>query len=350
MLDSCLGFLTGDRWSTSFDEQTGRVYVRPPRSRARVRRFPADAVCLFSGGLDSLIGAVNWLEEQPQGKLLLMGHYDTAGPASQQKRLHKLLDDAYPSRTALAQLRVGHSGPSAEPSSRSRSFLFVGAGIAAAMTLGDTIPVLMPENGVIAINVPLTPSRRGTCSTRTAHPRFLRELQCFLSQVGLNTPVVNPLGMQTKGECVSGCRNPDLLAKAAVHSVSCAKGGHKEQWIRKGASNCGCCVPCIYRRASLHAAGLDQGIDYGVDPLAGEVDLTEDPRQVKEQLADLRAVLSFLRLSPDGTEIRRRLIASGYLDPAQLPLYAELVMRGMDEVRALLQDKGTADLRQRAGL
>ena len=49
------------------------------------------------------------------------------------------------------------------------------------------IDILVPENGVISINVPLTVRRVGTLSTRTTHPYFIQEIQ-KLTIITLNYP------------------------------------------------------------------------------------------------------------------------------------------------------------------
>jgi len=127
--------------------------------------------------------------------------------------------------------------------------VFIALGMFAASSLGPDVPLLIPENGTMALNVPLTPSRRGSCSTRTAHPHYLAMLRRILSQVGLSNPFCNPLQGKTKGEAVVACRNQALLNALARRSVSCAKRGHKVHWTRRNADGCGRCMPCIYRRA-----------------------------------------------------------------------------------------------------
>src|SRR5690606_10145225 len=99
---------------------------------------------------------------------------------------------------------------------RSRSLLFIALGISVAAHLGDGTPLLIPENGTIALNVPLTPARRGSCSTRTAHPHYLALLQKWLGSIGLNHPLKNPLAEKTKGEAVTECLDSVLLKKVAA--------------------------------------------------------------------------------------------------------------------------------------
>ena len=64
-IEHALRFLTGDFWVLTFVEGG----YPPPRPKAPVR-FDADCVCLLSGGLDSLIGALNLIEEGRQPLLV----------------------------------------------------------------------------------------------------------------------------------------------------------------------------------------------------------------------------------------------------------------------------------------
>jgi len=173
-----------------------------------------------------------------------------------------------------------------------------------------------------------------------------------LSTVGLSHPIVNTLASKTKGECVRDCRNLDLLRDTYALSASCAKRGHRASWIRRRASQCGRCMPCIYRRAALHVVDWDDET-YGMDICAGEVSVSYDRAEGGAPLAgsnDLIAMLSFLNASPTRDEIARRILSNGTLDIDQLPVAAALVEHAMDEVRTLLHDKGVPKVRRRAGI
>jgi hypothetical protein len=256
-LDKCMSFLTGDVWEIEFYLNTSPLHRPTERRRPSRRVLPrvhADTVCLFSGGLDSLVGAIDWLESNPEKNILLVGHYDgqVNGPKSDQNNLLKHMFPHYSGRIETLQIRVGQRPAGNETTFRSRSILFLALGIYATASIGQDIPLMIPENGTIALNIPLTPSRRGSCSTRTAHPNYLRMLSQILQSVGIFNPIINPLGMKTKGEAISQCKNQQVLRNAIPDSVSCGKSGHKSSWVRRNAKGCGRCVPCIFRRASLH--------------------------------------------------------------------------------------------------
>ena len=349
--DECLSFLSGDSWKLLFVERSHPIVRRKRRkrhSRTVVRPVSGSRACLFSGGLDSLIGAIDCLELTNGEPLCLVGHHDPniGGVQKDQQQILEVLRRLYPNRCRPILVGVGHSGKSAEITMRSRSILFVALGIVAAAHLGDRSPLLIPENGTIALNVPLTPSRRGSCSTRTAHPHYLTLLQDWLDGIGLAHPLQNPLLEKTKGEAAGQCQNQAALKQTAFLSTSCAKRGHTSSWVRRTAGSCGRCMPCLYRRAALHSIGMDSEV-YGNDICAGEVDVC-DPNS--DAADDLRACLSFLRRNHSVEAIAKLLMANGPVPPTNAMQHASTVARAMDEIRKLLRDKGEAAIRKLAGV
>jgi hypothetical protein len=350
-INECLSFLSGDVWKMTFTERTCPI-IRPKERIRQPRSVPHHAqgstACLFSGGLDSLVGAIDWLDLVKDEKLCLVGHHDPniGGVKKDQDQLVKVLGEAYADRFQPILIGVGHTGESAELTMRSRSLLFVALGIIVAAHLGRETPLLIPENGTIALNVPLTPSRRASCSTRTAHPHFLKLLQHWLDGIGLHHSLQNPLMAKTKGEVVSECRDQNVLKNTALLSTSCAKNKHRRWWIRRTANACGQCMPCIYRRAALHTIGLDSEV-YGNDICTGEVNV-DDPDS--DSADDFRACLSFVRRNHNQTEIAKMLISNAPLPPLDVLAYANTVGRAMDEIRQLLRDKATPDIQRMAGI
>lgn len=160
--------------------------------------------------------------------------------------------------------------------------------------------------------------------------------------------LVNPLLGKTKGECVSDCLGPSVIAIAAKESRSCAKRGHTSHWVRSRDSNidqCGRCVPCIFRRAAMHASGLDDEV-YGNDICAGEVDVDADG----DLANDLRAVLAFLAKNYSRDEIAAMLVSNGPIDVSAVSVHADTVFRAIEEVRHLIRDKATDEICHAAGV
>lgn len=334
-LSACIAFLTGDRWEFSFRHNEKRLIQKRTRQRsAPFRRASGSAVSLFSGGLDSYIGAVDWMTANPEEHLLLVGHYDgdVGGPCKDQSELAEAMQQRFRNRFRLSQTRIGLSSGSSDTNFRSRSLLFIALGCYFAELLGEDVPVLIPENGPIALNFPLTPARRGSCSTRTVHPYFIGELNRILRRVGMMNPISNPYAFKTKGEMVEECLDQSFLAETGELTRSCAKLGHKRSWTNRRARACGACIPCLFRRASMHPAALDREV-YG-KPI-------EQMNSLDSTTSDVLALISFLRTQYQDREFAAGLLAQGPLPLDRLSDFVGVVKRMRAEVLVLLRAKGS---------
>src|SRR5439155_7870317 len=173
-----ISFLTGDVWKLTFRQAERQFQQRRKNRRKSPVGFPTTPVIsLLSGGLDSFVGALNLLKKYPDQRLLFVSHYDrhVTGPASDQDRIRSFLAGKFVGRINQLQVRIGvveadeddieQSGKhDFERSFRSRSLFFLGLGVYAAARVGDDVPIIIPENGPVALNLPLNPSRRGSCS------------------------------------------------------------------------------------------------------------------------------------------------------------------------------------------
>ena len=172
ILPEMLGFLTGDHWTIHCRALT----ATPPPDEAKPRDVPeADAVSLFSGGLDSFAGTIDRMREGQT--LVLVGHHGMGTTNKAQERAHATIETAYPDRTVLLPFYVQGPPPlgnEPERTTRSRSFLFLSLGTATAAAVKPGMPLVVPENGLISLNPPLTDSRSGSLSTRTNPPAFHR--------------------------------------------------------------------------------------------------------------------------------------------------------------------------------
>ncbi len=358
LLENGLTFLTGDEWSIAFRKMQEQTFKLQGNENNDHPALVGDVVSLFSGGMDSLAGTLDWLAANPTGQMVLIGHYDASHTAGEQSELWHLLEDTkYKGRTAFcgvrvrplprklarAGQRVTRAGADPEPTLRSRSFLFLALGIYAANALGPRVPLLMPENGYMAVNIPLTPSRIGSCSTRTMHPYFLDTMRALMTDLGFENHIENPLENQTKGEILRNCRDRPTLMRMARATVSCAHPSRRGNWRRKSAGNCGYCLPCLIRRAAFHQIGKDSGTQYGIDVCAGEMDMESD------SASDLKALLDCLASVRTEAEIRERVQMTGPLG-TKLEPSVELVQRGLEELRQLIREKGKSNLRRLAGV
>jgi len=259
-IEDMLRFLTGDQWRLFFRARpSGYRAIVPEVPERQLPRFTCAS--LFSGGLDSYIGVIDLLaqEEIP----LLVSHHMEGTTKSHQDMCLANLTTAYGDEAfeALQNYVCFKSdivrGVEEDPNQRARSFLFFGLGALASSGLEDTT-LYVPENGLIALNVPLDPLRLGALSTRTTHPHFMARYNKLLAALGIGVTLKNPYRHRTKGQMAAECRNAELLRRTAAHTMSCSSPT-KGRWQGHAPGHCGYCVPCLIRRASLVAA-------FGVDP------------------------------------------------------------------------------------
>lgn len=340
-LAETLGFLSGDHWDFDFATSTARPLDFLPAPLDLPESAPIDLVSLFSGGLDSLCGVIDLLEADPSTRIGLVGYHDGGQATSRQELLYQRLADHYGAhRVPLHQLWLRPAPPRPEQqyptpapverTTRARSFLFVTAALALASSAGPDVEVVIPENGYIALNVPLTRARTSSASTRTTHPHFLAGLQRVARSVGIDNPLQNPYRYTTKGEMLTSSRNPALLQQLAPLSVSCS---HPEaaRMQQRTQGNCGYCFPCIIRRASMAAAGWDDASHYPWDALSDDELLR---RTDLARGADLRAVVN-------GIYTPRRdvdLVRNAPLPAGSHAQHLSTWRRGNAEIRNWLED------------
>jgi 7-cyano-7-deazaguanine synthase in queuosine biosynthesis len=285
--------------------------------------------------LDSLTGAIDLLEEGH--RLVLVSHYDYGQLAAAQQSLAAALTGHYgPDRLYHLAVRVQFEGP--ELTLRSRSLLYLALGLTAAAAFPGQLPLIIPENGWISLNPPLTLNRLGAYSTRTTHPHFLTRLVAVWRQVGIHQELKNPFQHLTKGEMLAQCRNLSLLGKLAPLSISCARPV-AGRWQKVPSGACGYCYPCLVRRAALHRMGWDRGQDYRVEVLADEKILRH---RVKGR--NLRALCLALKTWEDNPqEMLARLWFSG--SPGEISRQVAAAQRlleaGFREMAQWLEDQGS---------
>ena len=104
-------------------------------------------------------------------------------------------------------------------------------------------------------------------------------------------------------------------------------------------------MPCLYRRAALHASQLDRGSDYGID-----IFRTNEFKLDSSSLTtyDVKALCSFLQRLHSPEMIRREITRNSSL--ADVDDYISMVGRGLEELRVWFREKGTVKLRQLAGV
>ena len=341
--EKMLEFLTGDIWRLTFVSDSVPLFGYPFRkTRSNFRKTKhakGSAVSLFSGGLDSITGIIDWLEDNPEELLILASTYDhhAENAKSDQDRILPYLNSAYPNRTTRFVARSGLLTKGDDINFRSRSLTFLGNGVLAASFIGKDTKILIPENGAIALNFPLSRSRSGSLSTRTAHPHYINQFNQFLADLEFSYFVINPYQFKTKGEILDKCQNQAFLRSIYQNSESCGKRGYtKKYWHDRRAIACGHCVPCIFRQAAVNFANLPLEI-YGctVSNKAqwGAMDLLKPN-------GDLQSVIDFVNAAPDEQYIWRRLRANGYLKREYKSDYVALISRLNSELKMWLTSVG----------
>ncbi|MFF1831168.1 Qat anti-phage system QueC-like protein QatC [Paenarthrobacter sp. NPDC058040] len=316
-VEAALRFLTTDLWTMSF--RPGGVFPRAPKKP----RYPAaEAVVLLSGGLDSLVGAIDL---SAQGRTLFAVSQTVRGDAEKQERFAKRIDGV------LDHLQVNHNASTPrgekETSQRSRSLIFLAFAVLAATATqryrdGETVTVYLCENGFIAINPPLTSARIGSLSTRTAHPEFLGKIQQVLDAVGLRVRIENPYSEKTKGEMLQECLDQTLLLSEAHISTSCGR------FQRFNYQHCGRCVPCQIRRAAFVAWGRNDTTPYVFDNLGR-------PDEDHSAFDDVRSVaIARLTVQEDGLDRWLGPVLSSPLIKNR-PELRKMLQRGLDELGVL---------------
>jgi 7-cyano-7-deazaguanine synthase in queuosine biosynthesis len=246
-----LNFLTGDKWTITLSKRDIELATN------QIKQTTFDAVSLFSGGMDSLISTINNLAQGQ--RVALISHAGDGYTKKAQKELLSKFEEFYdtisPSYFDLWMVfdKKIISNGGTENTTRSRSFLFIAYGIFVITGMDNVNKLQVPENGLIALNIPLDDLRVGSHSTRTTHPFYMDLWNKVLQEFNLQISIENPYWNKTKGEMADECLNKHLLSEMIPLSSSCSAPA-KARWSGSASCHCGYCVPCLIRRAAMHKA------------------------------------------------------------------------------------------------
>lgn len=319
-LSAVIRFMTGD-FEYSFEFLAG--HTTPPASLFDKEEFaisprgPA-SVALFSGGLDSLAGALERLKTTSEDLYLISHRSGQPSTKKTQAKLVLALCAAYPGRVHHYSFDCGLANQrGAEETQRTRAFLFSSIAFAVAHRIGlDSF--FAYENGVTSLNFIRRQDLMNARASRTTHPQTHALMADFLAEVhGGPVKVVNPFWTKTKADVfalLDNVNGRNLISSA----VSCSK---TFQRLPGNATHCGCCFQCIDRRIAAYAAGL-QEIDnagiYSTDIFKNRIETAEtrttaldyvrqavhfsnatDDSFVMDRLAELSDVTPFVGLEED---------------------------------------------------
>jgi len=277
-LAEALVFMTGDK-EYEFTFQAG--HSTPPTSMFDDPGIvlPEDGnlrVMLFSGGLDSLAGAVDLLEDS-KDVICLVSHQSQPGTTRTQNGLFQALKNTYYDRVRHYQFKcslVSTLNKAIEETQRTRAFLYTSIAYAIASSQHNP-KFYVHENGVTSVNFVRRQDGINARTSRTTHPRTLSLLQDFFSLIqGSKVQIVTPFLFKTKS---------DIFRSLSIHgrenlipsAVSCSKTFLN----RKQASHCGGCFQCVDRRLASYASELETVDESGIY----NHDLIKEPNNAEEK-------------------------------------------------------------------
>lgn len=269
-LEGTLAFLSEDDYDFTFTKLRNAAPLRSyfPFESPNARDDKIEEVVLFSGGLDSLGGAI---EESVLDfrKVALVTHKSTEKLERRRRKLCEMLVARARRKPVFFPVCIHKAKHlSAEYTQRSRSFLYAALGATIAQGYG-LARIRFYENGVVSFNLPVAAQVVGAKATRTTHPRVLKGFAKLLSLVsGRRFLVENPFVWKTKAEVLeviksAGCAEFIRFGSSCTHTWE----------MTKQFTHCGTCSQCVDRRFAVLAAGLqdhDPANAYRVDLLSGE--------------------------------------------------------------------------------
>jgi len=285
-----LDFLSDDNYSFNFSK-----LANPPNAATYLdfqsesnEGFKADEVLLFSGGLDSLSGAIQELKGEER-RVALVSHRPVPKIYKRQQVLVNELKKITTTKLLHVPVWVNKDESlGKEYTQRSRSFLYacLATGVA---TLFGLSRIRFYENGVLSFNIPISAQVLGARATRSTHPKALRGFERLFSLVlDKDFLVENPFEWKTKAE-ISSLLLSNNAGNLIKHSVSCTRTFE----ATKLHSHCGTCSQCIDRRFGIlaaNAAVFDPDEMYKVDVLTGPREPGESKTLIESYVRTAREI------------------------------------------------------------
>lgn len=288
-LEDTFAFLSDDNYDFSFTKLTNPPnidsYFEFPQTESG---FVADEIIPFSGGLDSLGGAINEILIDEK-KAALVSHRSAPKIAPKQKNLYEKICSC--SKKDLKPLHIPvwiqkHGLKAPEDSQRSRSFLYASLSATVAAMFNKN-RIRFYENGITSLNLPIAEQVIGARATRTTHPKSIADFQRLFSLISnCNFEVETPFLWKTKTDVLQSIKASGQ-AKLIKNTVSCS---HVFA-MTKLKTHCGCCSQCIDRRLAVFAA---EGVEYDPDEMY-TVDVFKGERTDSKDLTLAESFVSSMR-------------------------------------------------------
>jgi len=269
LIEEILNFLSNDKYSFNFVPLKSDRPEQPYFDFGDLKDWPfyaPDRVIMFSGGLDSLAGAVE--TAAGGGKLVLVSHRSVSTLDARQSTLFKELQKLYPGRLIRVPVWVNKAETlGREPTQRTRSFLFSALGTLVVQSI-QANGLRFYENGVVSLNLPIAQEALRSRASRTTHPLALHLLSSLCAAiVETDFAVDNPFLYKTKNEVVATIATHHA-AQLIRFTCSCSHS----MFQTKTQRHCGRCSQCIDRRFATLAAQVqscDSSKDYVSDVFTG---------------------------------------------------------------------------------
>ncbi len=310
-LNEALTFMTGDRGYKFVFSQTDKnpAEIKHKQLSLFTNEFQNFSeientdIILFSGGLDSLAGAIQRLNEETNRSLCFVSHKSNKSVTHTQKCLIDALNKQYSNRIKQYGFECcNHNGlKSKDETQRTRIFLFSAIAFSLCSCYSKH-SFYVYENGITSLNLSKQSDVINARASRTTHPKTLGLLRRFYKLFDPSFDIIAPFYSQTKAEIVEVFKkyHAERLISA---SVSCSSSRTKPGV----AAHCGCCSQCIDRRFAIYAAGLnDYDAEYAIDFISAfpnnDDNETKQRLYITLRLANLEDISTkddFVRKHPD---------------------------------------------------
>lgn len=261
-LNAALKYMTGDRMYSFVFTKTKMDALEKERAQqslfSKEYLSPNEAektdIMLFSGGLDSLAGAIERLSEYPERKICLVSHKSNNVVMNIQKNIIDYLQKTYGKRVLSYGFECHNKklAPSKEETQRTRIFLFTAIAFAICNCY-EKKELYIYENGVTSLNFPKQTDVFNARASRTTHPKTIGLLKEFYELFDPSFQIITPYYNKTKTEIVvlfKKYHQEKILSSA----VSCSSSRNRPVTM----PHCGCCSQCIDRIFAVYAAGLQE--------------------------------------------------------------------------------------------
>ncbi|MFE4108463.1 PD-(D/E)XK nuclease domain-containing protein [Almyronema epifaneia] len=303
LLSQILRFLSDDKYTLNFQrltiDQPEQLYLEFDDKKEDWPFYGIDRVLMFSGGLDSLAGAIETATNTD--KLVLVSHRSVT---TMNKRLRNLVGKLRQTFTNVQLLHIPvwvnkDKNLGREATQRTRSFLFsaLGAVVAESVQAGG---VSFFENGIVSLNLPVADEVVRARASRTTHPYVLDLFSKLYSLVTEREFVVdNPYLFKTKAEVIN-----TIASNNGSHLISQTCSCAHQMYKSKNQLHCGTCSQCIDRRIAIISAqqeNNDPEIDYVSNVFSGE---RKDGYEKNMAVNYVRHAFELSRMSDEDIAIR----------------------------------------------